>query len=177
MRPRGVFLWGGGKIILQLAGSGRADEAPAASTAPRGTSRPPGTMTDKQRVAESIKHSISKAGFPGKAVRLPFRPVFASCKEHGTSLGEVLEQLREDNVFGQVKGDHIEFRATAEESRSPSPEESGAQPPKDFETLTRQAMAHITPEQLATIREQVEGMSEEEKKNLLKMFSENFKIP
>lgn len=134
-------------------------------------------MTGKNDVASSIKHSIAKGGFPDKAVRLPFRPVFTSCKEHGTSLGEVLELLREDRVFGQVKGDHIEFRASAEEAQSPSPEKSAAQPPKDFETLTREAMAHITPEQLATIREQVEGMSEEEKKELLKMFSENFRIP
>jgi hypothetical protein len=88
-------------------------------------------MTGKNDVASSIKHSIAKAGFPGKAVRLPFRPVFASCKEHGTSLGEVLEQLQEDNVFGQVKGDHIEFRATHEEARSPSPGKNAAQPPKD----------------------------------------------
>jgi len=134
-------------------------------------------MTENRHVEESIKRSIAKAGFPEKTVRLPFRPVYKSCKENGTSLTTVLDHLREEHIFGRLRGDHIEFRAS-QAPPSARPEAASAiagaaaTTPGNLEEMARQAMAGLTPEQLAEIRRQVESMSDEEKKNLLKLFSE-----
>ena len=50
-------------------------------------------MSASNAVADSIKHSISKSGYPEKVVRLPFKPVYDSCKKNDTALADVLEHL------------------------------------------------------------------------------------
>ena len=60
---------------------------------------------------ESIKHSIRKNGFPEKIVRLPFKPVYDACKKHGTSLTDVLDKLQDEQIFGKIIGNHLEFRS------------------------------------------------------------------
>jgi len=131
------------------------------------------------RVLESIRRSIARAGFPGKTVRLPFRPVYKSCRENGTSLGEVLGLLRQEKIFGRVTGDHIEFRSSESAGAAAAREAGGAkaEPHENLEEMARRAMAQLSPEQLAEIRQQLENMSDEEKKDLLKLFSERFDAP
>ena len=68
-------------------------------------------MTKSNQAEESIKHSICKNGFPEKIVRLPFKPVYESCKEHGTSLSDVLDHLQDQQIFGKIIGNHVEFRS------------------------------------------------------------------
>ena len=59
-------------------------------------------MTKSNQAEESIKHSIRKNGFPEKIVRLPFKPVYDACKEHGTSLSDVLDHLQDQQIFGKI---------------------------------------------------------------------------
>lgn len=73
-------------------------------------------MSESTAVTESIRHSIEKHGFPRRAVQLPFRPVYESCRRHGTSLAEVLEALRQGGVVAALTGDHILFQ-TEEQGR------------------------------------------------------------
>ena len=142
-------------------------------------------MSASNPVADSIKHSITKSGFPGKVVRLPFKPVYDSCKKNNTALADVLEHLKSENIFGAMEGDYIVFRspekaAEAVQASKAPPQEDPGDPSwwsklpgmGDLPSMAKEAMAKMTPEQLADIKKRVENMSDEEKKNIFNMMSQ-----
>tara|TARA_B100000029_G_C17127408_1_gene797455 strand:+ start:43 stop:477 length:435 start_codon:yes stop_codon:yes gene_type:complete len=140
-------------------------------------------MTESNQAEESIKHSIRKNGFPGKIVRLPFKPVYDACKNHGTNLSDVLDNLQEQQIFGKIIGNHVEFRSREKIDFKPSDPSSAndfswikgaASNLKGFQEAAKDAMGKMTPEQMQEIRKSVESMSDEEKQNILKMFSQRF---
>lgn len=144
-------------------------------------------MSASNPVTDNIKHSITKNGFPDKVVRLPFKPVYDSCKKNDTALADVLDQLKTENILGAMEGDFIVFRspekaAEAVQARAAAPkEETGADDSAwwsklsgmgDLSSLASEAMANMTPEQMAEVRERIANMSEEEKKNIIQMMSQ-----
>ena len=140
-------------------------------------------MTESNQAEESIKHSIRKNGFPGKIVRLPFKPVYDACKNHGTNLSDVLDNLQEQQIFGKIIGNHVEFRSREKiDFKPPDPSSANdfswikgaASNLKGFQEAAKDAMGKMTPEQMQEIRKSVESMSDEEKQNILKMFSQRF---
>ena len=140
-------------------------------------------MTESNQAEESIKHSIRKNGFPGKIVRLPFKPVYDACKNHGTNLSDVLDNLQEQQIFGKIIGNHVEFRSREKiDFKPPDPSSANdfswikgaASNLKGFQEAAKDAMGEMTPEQIQEIRKSVESMSNEEKQNILKMFSQRF---
>ncbi|MCH7481516.1 MAG: hypothetical protein IIC31_01575 [Chloroflexi bacterium] len=140
-------------------------------------------MQDANAVEASIKHSISKNGFPEKIVRLPFKPVYRSCKSHETSLTAVLKNLAEEEIFGKIQGDYIEFRSLEtlhRQTEKPVEENpldlSGLQgdAESDLMKAARQHMENMTPEQKEEIQKKVDNMSDEEKMNLIKLVSQQF---
>jgi len=140
-------------------------------------------MTESNQAEESIKHSIRKNGFPGKIVRLPFKPVYDACKNHGTNLSDVLDNLQEQQIFGKIIGNHVEFRSREKiDFKPPDPSSANdfswikgaASNLKGFQEAAKDTMGEMTPEQMQEIRKSVESMSDEEKQNILKMFSQRF---
>lgn len=141
-------------------------------------------MTETNQAEESIKHSINKTGFPEKVVRLPFKPVYDACKKHGTNLSDVLDNLQEQQIFGKIIGNHVEFRSREKiDFKSPNPSSSkddfswvkgAARNMEGFQDAAKEAMEKMTPEQMQEIRKSVESMSDEEKMNIMKMFSQRF---
>jgi len=140
-------------------------------------------MTESNQAEESIKHSIHKNGFPGKIVRLPFKPVYDACKNHGTNLSDVLDNLQEQQIFGKIIGNHVEFRSREKiDFKPPDPSSANdfswikgaASNLKGFQEAAKDAMGKMTPEQMQEIRKSIESMSDEEKQNILKMFSQRF---
>ena len=140
-------------------------------------------MTESNQAEESIKHSIRKNGFPGKIVRLPFKPVYDACKNHGTNLSDVLDNLQEQQIFGKIIGNHVEFRSREKiDFKPPNPSSANdfswikgaASNLKGFQEAAKDAMGKMTPEQMQEIRKSIESMSDEEKQNILKMFSQRF---
>ncbi len=144
-------------------------------------------MSASNPVADSIRHSIQKNGFPEKMVRLPFKPVYDSCKKNDVALADVLDQLREESILASMEGDYIVFRSpekaaeamqakqaaskeeTSEDSSSWCSKLSGL---GDLSSMAKEAMDKMTPEQLAEVKERVANMSDEEKKNIVKMMSQ-----
>ncbi len=140
-------------------------------------------MTEPNQAEESIKHSIRKNGFPEKIVRLPFKPVYDACKNHGTNLSDVLDNLQEQQIFGKIIGNHVEFRSREKIDFKPPDSSSAddfswikgaASNLKGFQEAAKDAMGKMTPEQMQEIRKSIESMSDEEKQNILKMFSQRF---
>ena len=140
-------------------------------------------MTESNQAEESIKHSIHKNGFPEKVVRLPFKPVYDSCKNYGTNLSEVLDNLQDQQIFGKIIGNHVEFRSRKKiDFKTPDSSSANdfswvkgaASNIKGFQEAAKEAMGKMTPEQMNEIKKTVESMSDEEKKNILKMFSQRF---
>jgi len=141
-------------------------------------------MSASNPVADSIKFSIIKNGFPGKVVRLPFKPVYDSCKKNGTALADVLEHLKGEGVLGAMAGDYIVFRSPemAATENEPARKEASDSPEGswwsklsglgDLSSMAKEAMAKLKPEQLAEIKKRVENMSDDEKKNIMKTISE-----
>ena len=122
---------------------------------------------------------------------MPFKPVYDSCKNNGTSLADVLDSLKRENILGAMEGDHIVFRspekaAEAIQAKEAAPKESsdGEDPSwwsklpgmGDLSGMAKDAMDKMTPEQLADVKDRVANMSDEEKNNILKMMSQ-FKNP
>jgi hypothetical protein len=146
-------------------------------------------MSASNPVADSIKHSITKNGFPGKVVRLPFKPVYDSCKKNGTALADVLDHLKGEDILGAMEGDYIVFRspeqaAEAVQAKKATPKEDSGDSSwwsklpgmGDLSGMAKDAMDKMTPEQLAEVKDRVTNMSDEEKKNILNMMSQ-FKNP
>ena len=140
-------------------------------------------MTESNQAEESIEHSIRKNGFPQKIVRLPFKPVYDACKNHGTNLSDVLDNLQEQQIFGKIIGNHVEFRSREKiDFKPPDPSSANdfswikgaASNLKGFQEAAKDAMGKMTPEQMQEIRKSIESMSDEEKQNILKMFSQRF---
>jgi len=140
-------------------------------------------MTESNQAEESIKHSIRKNGFPEKIVRLPFKPVYDACKNHGTNLSDVLDNLQEQQIFGKIIGNHVEFRSREKiDFKPPDPSSANdfswikgaASNLKGFQEAAKDAMGKMTPEQMQENRKSIESMSDEEKQNILKMFSQRF---
>ena len=142
-------------------------------------------MSTSNPVADSIRHSITKSGFPGKVVRLPFKPVYDSCKKSDVALADILDELREENILGAMEGDFIVFRSpekaaeAVQAAKAPPKEDSGdsswwSKLPgmDDLPSMAKEAMAKMTPEQLAEVKDRVANMSDEEKQNILKMMSQ-----
>jgi hypothetical protein len=142
-------------------------------------------MTDNPSFAESIKHSINKSGFPKNAVRLPFKPVYEAGKRYKVSITEVLNELKQEQIFGQIIGDHIEFRSAEHPLHSESepiadpvthfPDASNFDTPEDLEKAATEFMAQMDPKQMEEMRKKVDAMSAEEKKEMMDMISNNFK--
>lgn len=137
-------------------------------------------MSDSRAVEESVKHSIRKNGFPDKQVQLPFKPVYKSCKKNGTSLSEVLKNLREEGIFGIIKGDHILFMPfekmeTAEPRAADPMDLSWMNPSADADgvkNFIQGNLFNINPAKLAELRKAAENLSEEDKQNFFKMLSQ-----
>ena len=142
-------------------------------------------MTKSNQAEASIKHSIRKNGFPEKIVRLPFKPVYDACKKHGTSLSNVLDHLQDQQIFGKIIGNHVEFRSREKIDFKPSEQNTSAANDfswvkgaasnmNGFQEAAKDAMGKMTPEQMEEIQKTVESMSDEEKQNIMKMFSQRF---
>ncbi len=148
-------------------------------------------MNSENPVATSIRHSIEKNGFPGKAVKLPFRPVYSSCKQHGVSLAEVLTQLGKEGIIGTLTGNHILFQtpevaedwlqkkqSSSADALNPVEWMSGF--PGGAERLAQlgsDAMNQLSPEQLSSLKQNFEAMSPEEKMKLISFYSNLFSDP
>ena len=138
-------------------------------------------MAELSAVENSIKHCIEKNGFPKKSVRLPFKSIHESCKNHSTPLKEVLANLIQYKIFGTIQGDFIEFRACDNLKEKPNTSNHENNPPKvsapnmeDLKEMAQSYMSKMTPDQIQEMGKMVSNMSEEERGNILKNFSTQF---
>lgn len=141
-------------------------------------------MTDERIVEESIKHSIRKNGFPEKTVRLPFKPVYKSCGENGSSLANVLENLKEEGVLSRIEGDHILFVSSGKveivdrSKPEPAPDFSNfswlnaISSPGGMKNFIQSALFKLDPAKISELRKLAESMSDDDKRNLLNMLSQ-----
>ena len=138
-------------------------------------------MTELSAVENSIKHCIEKNGFPEKSVRLPFKSIHESCKNHSTPLKEVLANLIQHKIFGTIQGDFIEFRASDNLKEKPNASNQENNSSKttmpnmgDLKEMAQSYMSKMSPDQIKELGEMVSNMSEEERGNILKNFSTQF---
>jgi len=132
-------------------------------------------------VESSIKHCIEKNGFPEKSVRLPFKSVHESCKNHNTALKEVLANLTQHKIIGTIQGDFIEFRASNNLKEKPQAPKQTSGSSKttipnmnDLNEMAQSCISKMTPDQMKELQNTVLNMSEEERENILKNFSQQF---
>ena len=138
-------------------------------------------MAELSAVENSIKHCIEKNGFPEKNVRLPFKSIHESCKNHRIALKEVLANLIQHKIFGTIQGDFIEFRARETLKEKPNtsnhennPSKVSAPNMEDLKEMAQSYMSKMTPDQIQEMGKMVSNMSEEERGNILKNFSTQF---
>ena len=138
-------------------------------------------MSEQSVVEDSIKHCIEKNGFPEKSVRLPFKAIHESCKKYNSALKGVLANLAQDKIIGTVQGNFIEFRSSDKPPQEPKTSSKASDSPQaslpnmeNFKEMAQAYMSKMSPEQIKELEKTVANMSDEEKKNLLKSFSEQF---
>ena len=139
------------------------------------------SMSEQFAVEDSIKHCIVKNGFPEKSVRLPFKAIHESCKKHESTLKGVLANLAQEKIIGTVQGDFIEFRSSDKPPQEPKTSSKASDPSKknlsgigNLEEMAQSYMSKMSPDQIKRLEKTVANMSEEERKNILKNFSEQF---
>ncbi|MFQ5671697.1 MAG: hypothetical protein ACE5G9_01270 [Nitrospinales bacterium] len=134
-------------------------------------------------VEERIKQSIVKNGFPDKIVRLPFKALYDCCKKNGAGLNQVLKNLGNEQIIGEIQGNYVVFRAPGK--HMPDPQKPATEPGggRDFsrlkeivnieniQELAQEHLARLTPEQLAEIRKMAENMTAEQKAGILELFA------
>ena len=124
--------------------------------------------------------------------------MYASCKQHGTPLADVLAQLGEEGIIGTLTGDHILFQtpqlAVESEEVSDKPDEpdesttaahhpassSSSSFPGGLENLAElagNAMNQLSPEQIKSLKENFDAMSPEEKMKLIQFYGNLFSDP
>ena len=138
-------------------------------------------MAELSAVENSIKHCIKKNGFPEKSVRLPFKSIHESCKNHSTPLKEVLANLIQHKIFGTIQGDFIEFRASDNLKEKPNASNQENNSSKttmpnmgDLKEMAQSYMSKMTPDQIKELEKTVSNMSGEERENILNNFSQQF---
>ena len=138
-------------------------------------------MPELSGLENSIKHCIEKNGFPEKSVRLPFKSVHESCKNHNTALKEVLANLTQHKIIGTIQGDFIEFRASNNlKKKSHAPKQTSDSSKTtipnmdDLNEMAQSCISKMTPDQMKELQNKVSNMSEEERENILKNFSQQF---
>jgi len=138
-------------------------------------------MAELSAVENSIKHCIKKNGFPEKSVRLPFKSIYESCKNHSTPLKEVLANLIQHKIFGTIQGDFIEFRASDNLKEKPNASNQENNSSKttmpnmgDLKEMAQSYMSKMTPDQIKELEKTVSNMSGEERENILNNFSQQF---
>ena len=138
-------------------------------------------MSELSVVEDSIKYCIKKNGFPEKSVRLPFKAIHESCKNHDTTLKEVLANLIKQKIVGTIQGNFIEFRFGDKPQQKPTAsgnaDDSSNINPSDIENLKEMArsyMSKMSPEQIKELEKTISNMDEEERKNILNNFSQQF---
>ncbi|CAI2717160.1 hypothetical protein [Nitrospina watsonii] len=159
-------------------------------------------MTDTNTVATNIKYSIEKNGYPAKTVKLPFKPVYQSCKDHGTALKAVLENLKDERIIGRIEGDYIVFHSPQQQAEpsvdpivdstngSDTGQPSGGGSESWLDMLKRmpglsnlsnlegemqKAMSNLSPEQLRELQARVQNMTPEERQAIMKSLGDLFK--
>ncbi|MCP4297037.1 MAG: hypothetical protein GY786_15645 [Proteobacteria bacterium] len=130
-------------------------------------------------VENSIIKSIEKNGFPEKMVSLPFRAIFDSCKKHGLKLAEVLNALKEKEVFSDIGEEKILFYREKPdvELKGDGNSETGnpfGLPPEFMKTAMDQ-MKNMNPEQLKELKEKVMNMSSQDRSEMLNKAKTMFK--
>ena len=102
--------------------------------------------------------------------------------KHESSLSDVLDKLQDEQIFGKIVGNHVEFRSR-EKIDFKGPEEKtsdefswvkGASNMEGFQNAAKDAMGKMTPEQMTEAKKMIEDMSEQEKMDILKMFTQRF---
>ena len=125
-------------------------------------------------IEENILYSIKKNGFPEKKVSLPFQAVFKVCKENGQSISEVLKSLESQEVNSRIQGDKILFFSGSE---TEEPKQAGKEEFQFSDEMMAEAMEKLNqfdPNELERMKQQVMGMSPEERENLLKQAQDMF---
>ena len=132
-------------------------------------------------VEDSIKHCIEKNGFPDKSVRLPFKAIHESCKNHNTSLKKVLANLTQQKIVGIVQGNFIEFRADDKpqlKTKAPSKDNNSPDikiPSMDnLKEMAQSYMSKMSSEQVKELEKTILDMDEEERENILNNLSQQF---
>ena len=138
-------------------------------------------MSELSAVEDSIKHCIKKNGFPEKSVRLQFKAIHESCKNHNIALKDVLTNLIQHKIVGTVQGDFIEFRASdkPQQKQKASSKENNSfnmhlPNMENLKEVAQSYMSKMSPEQIKELEKTVSNMGEEERNNLLKNFSQQF---
>jgi len=138
-------------------------------------------MPELSGIERSIKHCIEKNGFPEKSVRLPFKSIHESCKNHSIALKEVLANLTQHKIIGTIQGDFIEFRASNKLKEKPhAPKQTSGSSKttipnmNDLNEMAQSCISKMTPDQMKELQNTVLNMSEEERENILKNLSQKF---
>ncbi|MBT4290271.1 MAG: hypothetical protein HOD92_23340 [Deltaproteobacteria bacterium] len=122
------------------------------------------------KISESIIQSIRKNGFPEKKVTLPFQAIYDSCKKNDLKLSDVLKTLAEEDIQSEIGNDKILFFKKSESA--------AVEPDMNDNSIFKAAMDKIKgldPKELASLKDKVMNMSEEERSALLGKAKDFFK--
>ena len=136
----------------------------------------------KEQVSTKIslnKEDWIKIEALAEAYQLPVNDLLANLIN--TALKEVLANLVPDRIVGTIQGDFIEFRSSDKPPKVPKATNQSSGSPwgnlpnmDNLKDMAQSYMSQMNPEQIKEMLKTVANMSDEEKKNILKTFSQQF---
>ncbi len=132
-----------------------------------------------ETVVNSILAALEKNGFPEKKVRLPFQPIFKSCKNHGTTLSKVLNELKSADILHEMDADRILFfhktqSPPKKENTSDTSQGADHEIPEEVYAEAMEKIKSMDPAEVERIKEQVMNMSPEERDDMMKQAQQMF---
>ncbi|MDJ0763648.1 MAG: hypothetical protein QNJ97_11745 [Myxococcota bacterium] len=138
-----------------------------------------------RKFCQTIIDTIKKNGFPDKKVSLPLERVREIADKRGIDLTEVLNTLDEIQIASEITPEKIIFFPKVEEEDNNTPEAAPNTAPfqafaaeasnafqsgnlSDAMAAASRVLERMSPDQLASVKEMYDNMSEEERAELLK---------
>ena len=121
---------------------------------------------------DSIIKNLEQNGFPDKKVSLPLEKMYEIAEEKGLNFNQVLEKIKSDKgIDSKSEGDRIIFdkvQAPSGLNMDHLNDMFSGMDQGDMMKKAQDAMAAMTPEQMAEMKKMFENMSPEEQQNLMK---------
>ena len=127
-----------------------------------------------QKFVQSVVDNLRKNGFPDSKVAFPLERMYELADKKGLNFNKVLEALAGLGIAHEKTPEKVIFSSTAQQAPAAGNPFSGLDlsglkdlPPDQMMAAAAQAMQQMNPEQLQALQGMLEGMTDEQREEMM----------